>query len=498
MDGNPLVTRKPAPWERRLDAILASVERHPHRWLAACAVLLATQISPWWFPTPDSCSYLSMGRSLAETGTMTNLGSPHWRYPPGYSLLVSPLFLVEARPFLLISLLHWALAVLWTWGVYFWAKRLTGTGAIWIALLAAVNALVWIHIRQALTELAFMTLLIWTVVLMATLVPTSPWRSIAWRAALAAAMVATLVTIRQSGMVLAAGFGMALGIEALKGRATWWRAITLSLVIVLPGLVVVLGLLHVDASQAAALGNDPYVAGFTQASQGIVGQVLEGVRLRISDVGRLTIPGMFKAYGPPGRWLDASWIVSFVAFLVVSAGWWRFAKCGADVLVWMWPFYFALHCVWAWDSGARYLVPVIPLLVAGLWFALASLPAWRVRIVAGLLVCHGMITVGYWATKSLPRTRALAANWSLLDEMAATIATESGPIESEGLEYHVRLMLQLATDRPVVPREESHISAARAHWLVQPRGSCAEHGFVVRRIAGDFQLAVRQGEELHR
>src|SRR5712692_3869386 len=99
------------PALQKVENWLAECNRHPSTVMFALAVLMALQVSPWWYATPDSAAYLSVARSIAIHGTLSNLGNPHIAYPPGYPLLVSPTFLFAVKPFVLIGAIHWLLAV---------------------------------------------------------------------------------------------------------------------------------------------------------------------------------------------------------------------------------------------------------------------------------------------------------------------------------------------------------------------------------------------------
>ena len=102
----------------KLVAILRWPQARPKIALVATAILLATQIGPWWYATSDSKGYLSIARSLANGHGLTNLGSPHIWFAPGYPVILSPLFLLSDRPFLAISIVTWLLAVAYLAGVY--------------------------------------------------------------------------------------------------------------------------------------------------------------------------------------------------------------------------------------------------------------------------------------------------------------------------------------------------------------------------------------------
>ncbi len=144
------------------DRALRAVNDRPGLWLTVLAIMLAAQIRPWWFPQGDGMSFLSMARSLAVDGQMTNMGSPHLWYFPGYSLLLSPLYFFGDHPFWLLSAFQWISAIVFMVGVYFWAREIVPDWAVWIAAIAIVNQGVWIHCARTMSEVPFMCGLIWS------------------------------------------------------------------------------------------------------------------------------------------------------------------------------------------------------------------------------------------------------------------------------------------------------------------------------------------------
>ena len=207
-----------------LERAVRAVNRRPRLWLGLLAVLLLAQVRPWCIPQPDSRSYLSMARSLAEQGRMLNLGREHLWYFPGYSLLLSPCYLVSEQPYFLISAFQWSCAALLMLGVYQWARSVVPQWALWIAALSAINAGVWFHAARILSEVPFMCALIWaTNAGVAACRSRSFGRSLLF-ASLGSMLLAMTALIRPAGLMLAVGFGLSLGWQAVQLRLSWRRA----------------------------------------------------------------------------------------------------------------------------------------------------------------------------------------------------------------------------------------------------------------------------------
>ncbi len=173
--------------------------------LAVAALLLAVQISPWYYSQRDAAAYFSIARHLAHGEGLSNMGSPVLWFPPGYPLLISPLFRLRDMPLLEISIVQWLLAVALLWGIYRWARPLAPEGAVWIAAISVGTNAVWIHYRQPISELAFMAAMAWLLVSLQALArPQGRGPFLAWLAT-AAGLTVALCLIRSVGIALAAG-----------------------------------------------------------------------------------------------------------------------------------------------------------------------------------------------------------------------------------------------------------------------------------------------------
>jgi hypothetical protein len=193
-----------------LERLAESMERHPRRCLGALAILLALQIGPWFYYSPDGCVYLSLARSIAAGEEMTVLGQPRIGIPIGYPLLISPAFWISARPFLILSAVNWLFAVGLMAGIYRWTRRQVPERAVLLTCLIMVNAGLWYHCRRPLKEIAFLAIMVWLANGLHGLLQGGGWRNVLRRASLALTLLLLLLTVRYSGIVLVAGFGVAL------------------------------------------------------------------------------------------------------------------------------------------------------------------------------------------------------------------------------------------------------------------------------------------------
>ncbi len=479
---------------RRWDTLVDGINRRPCTWLALFGLLLAMQISPWWYATADGSAYLSIARSAASGETLTCLGSHQLYYFPGYPLTISPAFLAGDRPFLLLSVIQWLLGLIFLVGVYRWARRTVPTSAVLITGLCTINAALWIYYRRTLSEMAFMAVLIWTVNVLNSIDLGSPKRRTCWQTVLAAAGTVLVALIRPAGIMLAAGFGIAMILAAFKTRADWLLAITLTLCVGLPASAVVVATIKYDRAMASLDEGRgfTYLDDLTDPTVSFGSQILEGIRLRVSDVGRLAIPGMFKTYADPGEWFNVNMAIYLALSAMVAFGWWRFARHGHDVLALTLPFYLVLHVVWPFDQSVRFLVPMLPLVIVCLWFAAAIPPSRRTGLFGFLLLAHFAAAAGYWAFVDAPRTRGRFHQWPTIDRLAELIETEPGQVAASGLSEEIWSMLQFALNRPVPIMGIDGPISPDVHWVLTPSTAKEPNEFSTRHTAGGYRLSTRR------
>ena len=468
-----------------LDAWCARTERRPGRWLALLAALLALQVGPVWYATPDGVAYLSIARTLAAGGPPANLGRPILSFPIGYPLLISPVFLAGARPLLLLSLAHWLLALVCMLGVFAWTRRQLAEAAPWVTALVMANVHIWILYRRTLSEAAFCALLPWTALAWNGVVArldralprrrgaAAPSSDVAGgaHALVAVALLALLTAVREAGALVGVGAALAT-LAGADGRRARRRAWLLALAMSAAAALVFATLVRSERWAAASAE----IAG---------GGLLTHLHLRLLDLGQLLIPGMFKAYDD--GWVGVTTVVYLPLALLMAAAWWRFARRRADVLTWTVPPYLALLLAWPYSGGGRYLLPLLPVLWLALWTWCARLPHRRV-LFATLALAHLGVAMGYLFVIDAPRARACHANWPAVDLVAARSRLRYEPLRvAAGVPDCVRLMLELTLDEPVEAD-----GAADPAWLLLPSTAPLPEHYVEDAIAGDFILARRR------
>jgi hypothetical protein len=472
---------------------LARQNHRPLRWMALLALLLAIQISPWWYPTPDAAAYLSIARGIATAHRLSNLGGAHLAYPPGYPLLISPAFLVSSRPFVILSFIHWLMALTLMLGVYRWTRGLAPEAALLLTGLVMVNVALWIYYRRTLSELAFMAVMIWTVIVLDSALQGSNRRSRARRAALGGMLLVALAMIRETGALFALGFAVAAILLVRDGKLRWTEGLWMSAILAAPAGAAVGAFLLYDLATARAVPGSlfgTHLSGFLDPATPLAGRVIEGLRLRISETGRLLVPGMFKAYAGHGQWLNIDVFIYLAVFALIAAGWWRLIGRRRDVFAATLPLYFVLYAVWAFDADTRYLLPVLPVIVASLWFAIEPLTRRPLTALAALLILHLAVALGYWATIELPRGRRCNYEWASIEGLVPALKGQSGTVVAvHQVPECARLMLSYLIDRPV-PERRSPRDFAGARWVVVPAGSDALPGFQVKETAERYKLLV--------
>lgn len=481
---------------------LATFYRRSPLLLTALGVALLSQIQPWWEPSRDAASYLSIARDIAAGGPVQNLGEPQLFVAPGYPVLISPTFWLGDRPFLFISILHYGLCLLLMVGVHRWARRLLGDDAVPVTLLVMVNVNLLLYARRTLSELAFMTLLVWTALVLHSLAVDRSAKGTVVKTGVAALLMVALCLTRQTGIFLAAGFGVFLLIGAWRARSGWGRAIVVTLIVGLIPSAAILGLGRYESAMAeksrgtgltyakAFEGDGTSDGSVDGAPPSFLQRSSRAARLRISEIGRLTVPGMFKAYGR--RWLNFNTFLYSLVLVVLVVGWWRLARRQADILVCMAPFYIGFYFFWPWDQGTRFYVPMLPVLAASLLQVLAACRRFRLRLVTVLLVGHVAVSIAYLVPK-LAELRELDEKWPQVERISRLVTERRDAVLVRGDKDTRKMgdLLEFELDRRITEAELGGEVPADIEWIVQSEAVSPVEGFEVHAVVDGYSLSRR-------
>jgi hypothetical protein len=462
--------------------------------LAAAAVWLAVQVSPMWYPSPDSGAYLSIARGLAHDSNLANFGRPQLYYSVGYPLLIAPLYLADGEPFLRIAILHLALGLAILALAYRWARDVVPEHAAWVAALAVGTAAFGNVYRRPLSETAFMAALLAGVVVLNRVAKSErPWPLVG----LGAATAVLAVLIRPAGLALAAGFGLVMLRAAWRREWSWRSAAIATFAVAVPAVIAEAEVIRRDRARAEQSGAVSYVDQVRASDQSLAGQLAEGVRVRVQEFGRLLIPGMYKSTARTGEWLNPNMVVYVPVAIAVLWGWLRFFRERGDVFAGLFPFYLALYILWPFDQGARFFTPLVPLLVLCLLTLVRSAPVIMVRRIGiGLATAHLLVAIGYWQFEDMPvavrynadrvELARLIDHIPVADRAAVAIEERTDPAAQAWATYFL--------DRIPLPWDRDWGPPIQARWVLTPSEDAPAFEFIQVAVDGPCKLSRRDSQ----
>jgi hypothetical protein len=472
----------------RLEGWLARQSDHPLRWFAATAILLAVQISPWWLPTPDSAAYLSIARSIATDHSLRMFGYLHSAYPPGYPFLISPAFWLGPEPFLAISMLQCLMALLLMWGLYRWLAEQTADGALFLTLLVMVNVTLWTYYHRPLSELAFATTALWAVLTLDRSLDRAAGRVRIGLLLLGTALLVLLTLIREAGVLFAFALGATVMLRLRQRTIKASTAIAAIAIVLLPALAAVIGfVIYTQVTFATTHVFGTHLSGLFNNPVPLARRLSNGLRLQIDGVGRLLVPGMFKAYGY--GWVDINTLIYSVICIPLAIGWYRWTVRRPDPYALVVPLYLLLYVIWDFAADTRYVLPLLPPLVVALWYFVEPFRRWRLTMIAVLTGLHLAVATSYWLAVELPQAHRCAGQQQLVQQLAPAVAGHAGPIiTTRDVPECTRLFLALTLDRPVAVVRPNLSAIGPARILLTTAGEQRVDGFHIARTAGDYIL----------
>ena len=400
-------------------------------WLLIPVALLGVQVGSMAYLSPDAISYLTMAQSFADNGIMLNRGSPHLTYAVGWPTLLSLVYRLPIDPILGTSLLIMLLGCIYLAGVWVWCRRVCPRIAVWVTCLAVCNVTVTHLFRRPLSEPLFMCLLLWstyTLQLMTDQLQTK----LNWKLLLGCCLLlAMLSATRQVGVFLVAGWGLQLLGLVWRRQIPCKRSL---LALTLAGLCAsgtVLTFIVYDqhtktlvkpgSNWDMLLGKTSFGADYQY--HGVADHLLEGLRIRIYEIGRLVIPGMFGCYSGTGDWLNANTFVYVPVTLLCCIGWWRLVRRHADAYSLMIPVYVLFYIYWPSNQGGRFVAPLLPILSVSLWKASALIPWSRQRWVFPVVViAHTIVALAMWLVLDYRDNIKMQDKWNQLPAVRRSTA----------------------------------------------------------------------------
>ena len=411
---------------------------------------------------------------------------PHLHYAPGYSLLISPTFLLSAKPFLYISILHFVLSLTLMLGFYNWS-RLGRTAALLITALVLCNPGLWNIYRQTMSEIAFMAALIWSAIFLERSLST-PHRT--RNLILAALTTSILCLIRHVGIFLVLAYGLRLLIDALKHRRPWPSTIASGLTIALPATFILIAIIHYDhlAAASSPTPGHTYASLLIDSPDSLPHRLLEGFRLRMNDIGRLTIPGMISSYSKAT--CDITTPPYLLAFILIIIGWLKFLRQTQDLLALTFLPYLARYIFWPFDQAYRFMLPMLPIFAASL--CACSTARVSAKKSSPSSSPSNSSPPSFSASDQL-KARRENQNWPALQSLASDIQSNPSPIATLNVNSVTPTQLAFLTDRPIPSIHPEDLNTVGQ--LLIPQSKSPPPGFSIVRTAADVALLRRDASK---
>lgn len=466
----------------------------PVWWLIVPIVLLVVQVSAVPYLEIDSISYLSMARSLAETGHMKRLGEAHLLYAVGYPAVLGSVMTLHGNAFLTSSILNAVLGLIYLLGVWRWCRQVAPSQAVWISCVSVAHVTVLYLFRRPLSEPLFMALLIWCSLCLDRVVWQLPGRIDYLSLALASLLLGMLVATRHVGVFLVAGLVTWLACLVWKGKIQWREAFLLALVpCVAAGTVGLALIAHDQQTKKVAQGpsNWDMLLRKTDFSadhkeEGLAAYLLEGLRIRVFEIGRLIIPGMSGSYAKTGQWLNVNTFIYVPLACLCFFGWWRLARRHGESLIMMFPWYFALYVYWPSDQGGRFFTPILPILFLSLWKGLVLLPSLRKQwLLKGLVMGHAIVALGLWIFSDCRMYREFESEGAEMVSLSHKLMEETGQIGVDDADNWPILYMSHLLDRALIQYDP----ATPPQHLLWPVDRTLPPGYVEASAGKSFRLA---------
>lgn len=375
----------------------------------AAAALYAPLVVPYWKPTWDSGTYITLAQSLAEGKGYSYLGDPHVKYPPGFPLLLTPILLLFGKNYLLMRALIAACAVGSIAAAFSLIRKRASFGfALAAAVMTAVCYAMYFEATRVLSDLPYMFASLGALLAMERY-RSKPSRRMFWTAI---ALAAASYSIRIVGFILAPAFALSLLIDMKKsaeGDAEEGAKENEPIQERLKRAGVVLGVMAVivcvwmgrnalvksdegaELWEAATYERELIVDRATDPTSETINIAEFAARLKRNAVHYINLTASLLT-GRKARSGASAYLLAGLACL----GWVLSLFRRRGVMEYYAVLYAAVFLVWPANQGERFLVPILPMIFFYALTPFASLLEWtasRFKTLAGPLFRNISIAV---------------------------------------------------------------------------------------------------------
>jgi hypothetical protein len=340
------------------------------RYVAAIIVLwFAAAVSPSWLPTPDSALYLMLGRSLAQGHGYALDGQPHAYVPPGYPLFLAALERAGLGNMFCLNLAMGVVGLLSVWMSYHLVSQLASRPvALLVACLLGCNSLLHAMSALQLSDMPF-TLLVLTGLFCLL----RGLRGEKWALEWGTLAILASCWVRVAGVALAVACAVGL---LLQPRSTSRLRVAGNVAALLAGVAATLGIFYAQYQHSLQAEQSVPPPSYRAAVEALIAQPVGSVVARTlanayesaAEIPRFLI-------GLPGNPL--AMLAICLAPALVGLGR-RLAR--REFLIALAAAGYAAGIVLNLPAGARYLLPIAPLLLLYYLEGLSILLDWHPRV----------------------------------------------------------------------------------------------------------------------
>jgi hypothetical protein len=329
----------------------------------------ALGVSSSWLPTPDSALYLMLGHSLAQGHGYALDGQPHAYVPPGYPLFLAALERAGLGSMLCLNLAMGVIGLLSVWMSYRLVSQLASRQvALLVAGLLGCNSLLHVMSALQLSDMPF-TLLVLTGLCCFL----RGLRGERWALEWGTLAILASCWVRVAGVALAVACAVGL---LLQPRSTSGLRVGGNVAALLAGVAATLGIFYGQYQHSLQVEHSLPPASYMAAVQALISEPIGSLLAR-------ALKNTYESAGEMPRFLMgipghplAALAVCLVPALVGLGR--RLAR--REFLIAPAVAGYAAGIVLNLPAGARYLLPVAPLLLLYYLEGLSVLLDWHPRV----------------------------------------------------------------------------------------------------------------------